>query len=62
MEFGSQDNENGSLITELFNHCLFYCSDEFPKLGDFHGEDDDISTFPLNYVKTKSDESRKAVY
>ncbi len=28
------------MITELFNHCLFYCSDKFPELGDFHEDDD----------------------
>ena len=60
-EFGSREDV-GSLVVELFNHCLFWCKDTYPALTDFHHDDTDLSTLPKDYVKTKSSDSRKAAY
>ena len=59
--FGS-DDRSPSMVTELFTKCLFYCSTEFPEVGDFRENDSEVNSLQKDYVKAKSSDTRNLVY
>ena len=46
----------------IFNTCLFYCDKNLLEVENIVGESNDNDTLPLDYVKTKSSDSRKVAY